>query len=76
MAAPTELAPLRVPCPACRQPIHPIAGRCRHCRSDLTRLAAPAAPVAAPPSRRPRLALVAALLVTIAIAIAVPLAGA
>ena len=26
MAAPTELAPLRVPCPLCRQPIHPIAG--------------------------------------------------
>ncbi|MBK9034698.1 MAG: hypothetical protein IPL61_26105 [Myxococcales bacterium] len=75
MAAPTELAPLRVPCPLCRQPIHPIAGRCRHCKVDLTRYVGP--PAAPPPTtRRPRLALVAALLVTIAIAIAMPLAGA
>ena len=25
----------RVPCPVCRGPIHPVAGRCKHCRADL-----------------------------------------
>jgi len=24
-----------VPCPACGGPIHPIAGRCKHCKADL-----------------------------------------
>ncbi len=25
----------RVPCPQCGGPIHPIAGRCKHCKTDL-----------------------------------------
>lgn len=25
----------RVPCPQCGGPIHPIAGRCKHCKADL-----------------------------------------
>lgn len=29
------VADVRVSCPACGGPIHPIAGRCKHCRTDL-----------------------------------------
>lgn len=25
----------RIPCPICRGPIHPVAGRCKHCKTDL-----------------------------------------
>jgi anti-sigma factor RsiW len=25
----------RIPCPACGGPIHPVAGRCKHCKTDL-----------------------------------------
>ena len=28
----------RMPCPVCRAPIHPIAGRCKHCKTDLATL--------------------------------------
>ena len=35
MAAPA-LAENRTACPACGQLIHPIAGRCKHCKVDLT----------------------------------------
>lgn len=28
----------RIPCPVCAHPIHPIAGRCKHCKSDLVKL--------------------------------------
>ncbi|MCL4222849.1 MAG: hypothetical protein KJZ91_00080 [Myxococcales bacterium] len=28
----------RTSCPACGGPVHPIAGRCKHCKADLTRL--------------------------------------
>jgi hypothetical protein len=34
MAQPA-VADVRVSCPACGGPIHPIAGRCKHCRTDL-----------------------------------------
>jgi hypothetical protein len=41
----------RVPCPVCRSPIHPIAGRCKHCKTDLSaqRAVRPAAGAALPP---------------------------
>jgi hypothetical protein len=28
----------RTGCPVCGQPIHPIAGKCKHCKSDLVKL--------------------------------------
>lgn len=34
MAQPS-VADVRVSCPACGGPVHPIAGRCKHCRTDL-----------------------------------------
>lgn len=54
----------RIPCPVCGQQIHPVAGRCKHCKTDLVRLreqqgmrapkvdlaAVGSAPVAAPPT--------------------------
>ncbi len=41
----------RIACPQCGGLIHPIAGRCKHCKHDLSasRAARPAAPVALPP---------------------------
>jgi hypothetical protein len=27
-----------VPCPACGGPVHPIAGRCKHCKTDLNKV--------------------------------------
>ena len=41
----------RTPCPVCRAPIHPIAGRCKHCKTDLAALrqVRPAAGAALPP---------------------------
>lgn len=45
----------RTACPACGGPVHPIAGRCKHCKVDLTRLRAGHAPVAAPAATRPAL---------------------
>jgi hypothetical protein len=41
----------RVPCPLCGGLIHPIAGKCKHCKADLTayRAARPAANAALPP---------------------------
>ena len=27
-----------VPCPVCRGPVHPIAGRCKHCKTDLNKV--------------------------------------
>jgi hypothetical protein len=43
-------AEARIPCPVCTAPIHPVAGRCKHCREDVRgfRSARPAAPVALP----------------------------
>ncbi|MBV8761464.1 MAG: hypothetical protein JO257_29475 [Deltaproteobacteria bacterium] len=35
MAAP-GVADARVPCPLCGGLIHPVAGRCKHCKQDLT----------------------------------------
>jgi hypothetical protein len=35
-ARPTNPADLRVPCPLCGGAVHPIAGRCKHCKQDLT----------------------------------------
>jgi hypothetical protein len=63
-ARPTSPADARVPCPLCGGPVHPIAGRCKHCKQDLTQfrgarphaavplpaLVTPVAPVAATPS--------------------------
>lgn len=48
MPQPTDA---RVPCPTCRAPIHPIAGRCKHCKADLSavRQSRPAAVAALPP---------------------------
>lgn len=45
----------RTACPACGGPVHPIAGRCKHCKADLTRLRAGQAPIAAPAAARPAL---------------------
>jgi hypothetical protein len=28
----------RIPCPVCGQQIHPVAGRCKHCKTDLVKL--------------------------------------
>lgn len=55
----------RVPCPACGQPIHPIAGRCKHCKTDLVKQRPRAAPVVlggapAAPSPAPAAPVVAA----------------
>jgi hypothetical protein len=44
----------RTACPACGGQVHPIAGRCKHCKADLTRLRAGHAPVA-PAVARPAL---------------------
>lgn len=44
------VAEARVPCPLCGGLIHPVAGRCKHCKQDLTALRAgrPAAATALP----------------------------
>ena len=49
MAAP-GVADARVPCPLCGGLIHPVAGRCKHCKQDLTahRAGKPAAATALP----------------------------
>ncbi len=46
----------RVPCPVCRSPIHPIAGRCKHCKADIAavRQVRPAAGAALPPLVAPK----------------------
>jgi hypothetical protein len=53
MAAPTRPTPgdVRIPCPLCGGLIHPIAGRCKHCKQDLSTIrgARPAAASALPP---------------------------
>ena len=28
----------RIPCPVCGQQIHPVAGRCKHCKTDLVKM--------------------------------------
>jgi hypothetical protein len=28
----------RIPCPVCGQPVHPVAGRCKYCKTDLVKL--------------------------------------
>lgn len=38
MARTNPLDDARRPCPACGQPIHTVAGRCKHCRTDLVKL--------------------------------------
>jgi len=53
----------RISCPVCKQQIHPVAGRCKHCKTDLVKLreqhgvrAARVAPVVlgmAPPAPAP-----------------------
>src|SRR5215467_11037283 len=42
---PPEARDARVPCPLCGGLIHPIAGKCKHCKADLSayRAARPAA---------------------------------
>jgi hypothetical protein len=45
--APSPADP-RVACPACGGLIHPIAGRCKHCKTDLTAMRGPA--LAPPPA--------------------------
>lgn len=55
MATPAAVEP-RTSCPACGGPVHPIAGRCKHCKADLTRLRNGAAPATkAQPAARPNL---------------------
>lgn len=50
-ARPPGIADARVPCPLCGGLIHPVAGRCKHCKEDLTahRAARPQAAAALPP---------------------------
>jgi hypothetical protein len=50
-ARPPGIADARVPCPLCGGLIHPVAGRCKHCKEDLTsfRAGRPQAAVALPP---------------------------
>ena len=38
MARTNPLDDARRPCPACGQPIHQVAGRCKYCRTDLVKL--------------------------------------
>jgi hypothetical protein len=40
MAAPRppQISDARVPCPLCGGLVHPVAGRCKHCKQDLTAL--------------------------------------
>ena len=78
MASSFDAPAPRVACPACGAAIHPIAGRCRHCRADLTRAQdgpRPAAAAGAPrlSPLRPRLGFIAALVVVLALAIVIPL---
>lgn len=54
MATPAAVEP-RTACPACGGQVHPIAGRCKHCRADLARFRNGAAP-ATSPAQRPNLA--------------------
>src|SRR5690242_18239476 len=54
MASSAAVEP-RMACPACGGQVHPIAGRCKHCRADLNRLragggAAARAPAVAKPA--------------------------
>lgn len=72
MAGPVAMTPGRVPCPLCSAPVHPIAGRCRHCRADLTRIPRPAPPPT-PSARGGRAALIAMAVVVAAAALAVPI---
>jgi hypothetical protein len=76
MAAPVAMSPGRVPCPLCGGPVHPIAGRCRHCRGDLTRVARPSMTPASSTSRRGRAALIAMALLLAAAALAAPILAA
>src|SRR5665647_1711166 len=48
----------RIPCPLCGGLIHPIAGRCKHCKADIAALGAkrPAAMAALPPLAAPGMA--------------------
>jgi hypothetical protein len=39
-ARPPAIADARVPCPLCGGLIHPVAGRCKHCKEDLTQFRA------------------------------------
>lgn len=50
-ARPPGIADARVPCPLCGGLIHPVAGRCKHCKEDLTsfRAGRPQAAAALPP---------------------------
>ena len=49
-ARPGGIADARVPCPLCGGLIHPVAGRCKHCKEDLSayRSGRPAAAAALP----------------------------
>jgi hypothetical protein len=49
-AAPPGIVDARVPCPLCGGLIHPVAGRCKHCKEDLSsyRAGRPAAAAALP----------------------------
>jgi hypothetical protein len=51
MAAASRAIEARVPCPVCNGPIHPVAGKCKHCKSDLRAMRGtrPAAPAPLPP---------------------------
>src|SRR6188768_1590135 len=46
-ARPPGIGDARVPCPLCGGLIHPVAGRCKHCKEDLTQFRANRPPAAA-----------------------------
>jgi hypothetical protein len=46
-ARPPGIADARVPCPLCGGLIHPVAGRCKHCKEDLSTYRSGRAPAAA-----------------------------
>jgi hypothetical protein len=46
-ARPPGIADARVPCPLCSGLVHPVAGRCKHCKEDLTSYRSSRAPAAA-----------------------------
>src|SRR4051812_29737799 len=49
-SGPSDARDARVPCPLCGGLVHPIAGRCKHCKADLTghQVARPASAIPLP----------------------------
>jgi hypothetical protein len=54
MASSAAVEP-RMACPACGGQVHPIAGRCKHCKADLNRLRASGGAAARAPLAKPAL---------------------